>query len=63
VSPLIVRRNGVVKGIEFKENFNAGLASRVRTHGCSTWTLITMAATGWSSRGMRRLPRASGNDR
>jgi hypothetical protein len=26
VSPLIVRRNGVVRGTEFKENFNAGLA-------------------------------------
>jgi parallel beta-helix repeat protein len=26
VSPLIVRRNGVVKGTEFKENFNKGLA-------------------------------------
>ena len=25
VAPLIVRRNGVVKGTEFKENFNAGL--------------------------------------
>ena len=48
VSPLIVRRNGVVKGTEFKENFNAGLAiqgsnarvSHVDTHHNGRYGLV-----------------------
>jgi parallel beta-helix repeat protein len=48
VSPLVVRRNGVVKGTEFKENFNAGLAiqgsnarvSHVDTHHNGRYGLV-----------------------
>ena len=51
VSPLVVRRNGVVKGTEFKENFNAGLAiqgsnarvSHVNTHHNGRYGLVVTA--------------------
>src|SRR4029453_16227813 len=47
-SPVIVRRNGVVKGTEFKENFNVGLAihgsnarvSHVDTHHNGRYGLV-----------------------
>ncbi len=48
VSPLIVRRNSVVKGTEFRENFNAGLeiqgtnarVSNVYTHNNGSYGLV-----------------------
>ncbi len=52
VAPLIVHRNGIVKGTEFRENFNAGLAvqgsrarvSHVYTHHNGRYGLVVTPA-------------------
>jgi parallel beta-helix repeat protein len=54
VSPVIVHRNGVVVGSEFKDNFDAGLGiqgdgarvSRVNTHHNGRYGLVVTAACG-----------------
>ena len=64
VSPVIVRRNWLVVGSEFKDNFNAGLGIHPGRWGARVPSQHASQRPIWAGRraAVRRLPRSCGRD-